>query len=39
VAPAPFFALIHVFIRPQDGGSLWVYTRLFLRGFGIHLSE
>jgi hypothetical protein len=34
-----FFALIHVFIRPQDGGSLWAYTRLFLRGFGIHLAE
>ncbi|MDC0668125.1 hypothetical protein [Nannocystis radixulma] len=34
-----FFALIHVFIRPQDGGSLWAYTRLFLRGFGIHLAQ
>ncbi|MFY0533699.1 hypothetical protein [Nannocystis pusilla] len=33
-----FFALIHVFIRPQEGGSLWAYTRLFLRGFGIHLD-
>ncbi|MCY0991210.1 hypothetical protein OV203_28955 [Nannocystis sp. ILAH1] len=33
-----FFALIHVFIRPQEGGSLWAYTRLFLRGFGIHVD-
>ncbi len=33
-----FFALIHVFIRPQEGGSLWSYTRLFLRGFGISLE-
>jgi D-alanyl-lipoteichoic acid acyltransferase DltB (MBOAT superfamily) len=33
-----FFALIHVFIRPQDGGSLGAYVRLFLRGFGIRLE-
>lgn len=33
-----FFALIHVFIRPQDGGTLGDYVRLFLRGFGIVLE-
>ncbi len=33
-----FFALIHVFIRPHEGGSLWSYTQLFLRGFGISLE-
>ncbi|MEZ4452941.1 MAG: hypothetical protein R3B09_26010 [Nannocystaceae bacterium] len=32
-----FFALIHVFIRPQEGGSLASTTRLFLKGLGIEL--
>jgi len=30
-----YFALIHVFIRPQDGGSLGRYVELFLLGLGI----
>jgi hypothetical protein len=31
------FALIHIFIRPQPGGSLAEYVRLFLIGLGIRL--
>jgi hypothetical protein len=33
-----FFALIHIFARPRPDMSLWELAKLFLQGFGIHLS-
>jgi D-alanyl-lipoteichoic acid acyltransferase DltB (MBOAT superfamily) len=33
-----YFALIHIFIRPQPGGSLQDYAQLMLIGLGIHLE-
>ncbi len=34
-----FFALIHIYIRPQPGGSLAASTRLLLRGLGLDLDH
>ena len=33
-----YFGLIHIFARPAQGSSVWDLTRLFLKGFGIHLD-
>ena len=33
-----YFALIHIFIRPQANSTLVDHVQLFLIGFGIHFD-
>lgn len=34
-----YYALIHIFARPVEGGTVWELFRLFALGFGIRLEQ